>query len=32
MHMSDHHLITMELLLRLDKMLLCKVRNLKKAD
>jgi hypothetical protein len=32
MHMSDHHLINMELLLRPDKMPLRKGRNLKKAD
>jgi hypothetical protein len=32
MHMSDHHLITMELLLRPDKIPLRKGRNLKKAD
>jgi hypothetical protein len=32
MHMSDPHLITMELLLRPDKMPLHKGRNLKKAD
>jgi hypothetical protein len=32
MHKSDHHLITMELLLRPDKMPLRKGRKLKKAD
>jgi hypothetical protein len=32
MHMFDHHLITMELLLRPDKLPLRKGRNLKKVD
>jgi hypothetical protein len=32
MHLSDHHLITMELLLKPDKMPLRNGRNLKKVD